>query len=190
VDAITGTAGTPEERAQRFLASQAVMLSLPGVPGIYIGSLIGSTNWEEGVRLTGANRSINRQKLPLDQVMAEIGTPGTFRHLVFDGYLRMLTVRGRSRAFDPAGGMEVLPAEGSVFAVMRHAPRGKGQERVLCVINTGNESADFFLPRGLFAAGEERRLVDLVDGNEIEPEGTGDRLVLRLEPLAVHWLTC
>ncbi len=190
VDAIAGSAGTPETRARRFLASQAVMLSLPGIPGIYIGSLIGSTNWEEGVRLTGANRSINRQKLPLDEVLKEIGTPGTFRQLVFDGYLRMLKARGRSRAFDPAGGMEMLPAEGAVFAVMRHAPLGKGTERVLCVVNTGSDDTGFFLPRDLLAAGQERRLVNLVRGNEIGLEESGDRLVLRLEPLAVYWLAC
>ena len=47
----------------RFLASQAIMLALVGVPGIYFHSLIGSRNDLRGVHRTGRWRSINREKL-------------------------------------------------------------------------------------------------------------------------------
>ena len=45
---------------RRFLASQAIMLSLAGVPGVYVHSLFGSRNCQSCVAATGQSRSINR----------------------------------------------------------------------------------------------------------------------------------
>ncbi len=45
---------------QRFLCSQAIMLSLQGIPGIYLPSLFGTSNYYEGVEKNKQNRSINR----------------------------------------------------------------------------------------------------------------------------------
>jgi glucosylglycerate phosphorylase len=55
-------------QAERFLASQAIMLSIVGVPGIYFHSLFGSRGWREGAIQSGQNRTINRQKCRLDQI--------------------------------------------------------------------------------------------------------------------------
>jgi len=55
-------------QVERFLAAQAIMLSLVGVPGIYFHSLFGSRGWLEGVRQTGHNRTINREKLQFDKL--------------------------------------------------------------------------------------------------------------------------
>ena len=63
LSAITDPALPAGQRAETFLAGQAVMLALAGVPGIYVHSLIGSENWQDGVAQTGANRTINREKL-------------------------------------------------------------------------------------------------------------------------------
>ena len=52
----------PDIQVDRFVTSQAIMLALIGVPGIYFHSLFGSRGWHAGVDLTGRNRTINRQK--------------------------------------------------------------------------------------------------------------------------------
>ncbi|MEM9423145.1 MAG: alpha-amylase family glycosyl hydrolase, partial [Pseudomonadota bacterium] len=54
---------TTRDISARFLASQAIMLTLQGVPGIYFHSLFGSENWIDGIAETGQKRSINREKL-------------------------------------------------------------------------------------------------------------------------------
>ncbi len=59
--------------AQRFLAAQAIMLSLRGVPGIYFHSLFGSRGWPEGVAETGRARTVNREKLSLAPVGTRAG---------------------------------------------------------------------------------------------------------------------
>lgn len=49
MDGITNPSRDKEERYKRFMASQAIMLSLQGVPGIYYHSLLGSGNWYDDV---------------------------------------------------------------------------------------------------------------------------------------------
>jgi glycosidase len=82
----------------RFLASQAVALAIPGVPAVYIHSMLGSQNWTEGVRLTGRARTINRARLSADTVYAELADPGSRRARIYSSYADMLRVRSRQSA--------------------------------------------------------------------------------------------
>jgi hypothetical protein len=63
-----------------------LLLCLPGVPAVYIHSLLGSRNWDEGVRLTRRARTINRAKLDMENLVSEIENPETFRSRVFSTY--------------------------------------------------------------------------------------------------------
>lgn len=117
----------------RFMAAQAIMLSLRGLPGIYFHSLFGSRNWADGVKQTGHNRTINRQKLDSATLEAELATPASLRAQVFDRYSALLRQRAQSAAFDPYGGQEILQMGSGIFAVQRTSP--DGSERVLCLQN-------------------------------------------------------
>jgi sucrose phosphorylase len=107
----------------RFLAAQAIQLTLPGVPGIYIHSLLGSRNWHEGVRQTGRARSINREKLTMEKVTAELAQPHSSRRRVFDAYRHMLKVRRSQPAFHPNAACEVPDIGPGIFAVIRKSAR-------------------------------------------------------------------
>jgi len=109
-DALSDPAGMEPESLQvrRFLTSQAIMLSLRGLPGIYIHSLLGSRNWKEGVALTGKERTINRQKLNLDELEKALHSPGSLRAKVFKGYGKLLVERSKSAAFHPQGAQRIL----------------------------------------------------------------------------------
>ncbi|MGD9048724.1 MAG: sugar phosphorylase, partial [Anaerolineae bacterium] len=89
-DAISNpSASEPQTtQVQRFIASQSIMLSLAGIPGIYIHSLIGSQSWHQGLAQTGRNRTINRQKLDRTVLEQQIGDPHSLRHQVFRAYRR------------------------------------------------------------------------------------------------------
>ncbi len=109
-------------QVERFLASQAIMLALPGVPAVYIHSILGSRNWQEGARLTGRPRSINRRMLPAAEVEAEIDQRGSFRGRIYCPYALMLALRRRQSAFSPAAACRVLELDRRVFALERSAP--------------------------------------------------------------------
>jgi len=176
-DAIAEEGLDTESRARKFLASQAILLSLAGVPGIYVHSLIGSGNYQRGVELTGRSRSINREKLSYGELEAELKQPGTLRNLIFEGFGRMLRSRRRP-AFHPAGNQVVLPADRALFVVQRTAP--DGSDSVLCVINTGGRSATLAVARHFSK--------DLIGGKALTaPEGGGLRRVT-LAPWQAVWL--
>jgi glycosidase len=129
-DAIAEESLPPNMRAAKFLSSQAVMLSMAGVPGIYIHSLLGSGNWKEGVGLTGINRTINREKLSVSQLNSELDEPSSLRHMIFSGYSRMLKARASREAFHPTAGQEILDLGPAIFALVRTSHGGRG---VLCL---------------------------------------------------------
>lgn len=137
-----------ELTARRFLASQALMLALRGVPGIYFHSLFGSRGWPEGVQETGRARTINRQKLALDRLEAELALEGSLRQRVFDGYGRLLQARRQAAAFDPYGEQAILRLNPAVFAVRRTA--SDGRDSVLCLHNVSAEPVQVDLPAGNF----------------------------------------
>ncbi|HSL27570.1 MAG TPA: alpha-amylase family glycosyl hydrolase, partial [Anaerolineales bacterium] len=128
-----------EVQIDRFIAAQAIMLALVGVPGIYVHSLFGSRSWHAGVQLTGRNRTINRQKFDLQALEHELSDESSLRHQVFHRYSQLLSARSASAAFHPYGEQQVLDAGSAVFALLRRSPDSAGQ--VLCLQNISNQAA-------------------------------------------------
>jgi len=154
VDAILGH--TASERAEKFLASQAIQYCLPGVPATYIHSLLGSRNWTAGVRLTGRARTINREKLNLERVAAELEDPRSFRSRVFYPYRQLIRTRVRQPAFHPNADADILELDHRLFAVRRSC---RGQT-IYAVTNISPGTVH--VPRQALGAPSE--LVDLVTG--------------------------
>jgi len=125
----------------RFMAAQAIMLSLVGMPGIYFHSLFGSRGWLDGVRQTGRSRTINREKCELEILQQELADQNSLRARVFKRYRRLLLVRGASASFHPHGIQQVLDLHPAVFAIERISPDGKS--RVLCLHNVSAEKVNF-----------------------------------------------
>ncbi len=65
----------PDTDVARFLASQAILLALAGVPGIYVHSLLGSRNCHTCLAETGRARSLNRQKFSLAGLLSRARRP-------------------------------------------------------------------------------------------------------------------
>ena len=149
LSAITDPDFSAEKRAAIFLASQSILLALPGVPGIYIHSLLGSENWTDGITQTGANRTINREKLDIDTVKREIETPNSVRHHVFNGYLQLLSARKKSSAFHPYAPITVQPCAKGIIAFVRGD--GTNTERVLCIVNVTGKTISQSFDVNLFA---------------------------------------
>ena len=180
-------------RAQKFLASQAFLLSLAGVPAIYVHSLIGSGNDRAGFEATGRNRTINREKLDYAAVAQELDQGGTLRNLIYSGYRRMLLAR-RAPAFHPQAAQELLPAQGPLFAVTRGASEQGGDgareggagRRVLSLINTGGGRALFDYHGATLPA----EATDRITGRQVHLQalGTNGGRRVELAPWEVLWL--
>lgn len=174
----------PVEEASRFLATQAIMLALRGVPGIYFHSLVGSRNWLEGVRLTGHKRTINREKLARSVLEAELADENSLRYHVFKGYLHLIRQRKAHLAFHPYAGQRIIMANRAVFSVLRTSP--DASEHILCLHNASPAPQDLSLNAQTLGVPLPAAVHDLVSG-ESWPV-TGDALALRLKPYQVAWL--
>ena len=170
--------------ARRFLVTQSIMLTLRGVPGIYFHSLFGSRSWREGAAESGRYRSINRQKLDLGDLERALSDPEDLRHLVFQGYQRMLAVRRADPAFHPMASQRVINCGETVFGVLRTSLQGETQ--VLCLHNVSGEVQTVTVAlEDLPVAGGES-VVDRLSGARYWLESSV--LKIRLGGYQVGWL--
>jgi sucrose phosphorylase len=129
--------GSPEKQARAFLTTYGLAMALPGLPAVYFHSWIGSRAWREGPRILGFNRAVNREKPALDRVEREMEEAGSFRHLVYRGFQRLLRFRQSEEAFSPEWPCRVLESGEHIFACIRGPDsRGRG---VICIHNFGAE---------------------------------------------------
>jgi sucrose phosphorylase len=188
-DVLAGPAGQegPDLLADRFIAAQALMLALVGVPGIYFHSLFGSRGWPEGVKLSGRARTINRQKCERASLERELGDRASLRHVVFERYTQLLKARAASPAFHPYGTQHVVRAAGgeAVFALLRASP--DGAERVLCLHNVSGRPQQVEVDLRASQLGAVSGLVDLVSGRRV-PVSSDTALRITLSPYQVSWL--
>ena len=138
----------PEEddniRVKRMMLSQAVVLAMPGVPGIYFHSLVGSRNYHEAVRKTRINRSINRDKLNYDNLIELLEEEGSLQKILFKRYKQLLSIRINEDAFNPFGKYEFLDFGSKVFAIKRYA--NDDNKFILALFNFTGESVKIVLP--------------------------------------------
>ncbi len=179
------SAPDPEIDLQRFLASQAIMLALAGVPGVYVHSLFGSRNCPSCVAETGRARSINRQKFHLHELLSELHTEGSHMARVFSGYRHLLQVRRMHPAFHPAAGQRVIALSPSVFAVLRTP--SITLECALCLTNVTAQPQQFEIDltrHGLPLNPSWKELLSSKDGF-----ATGGRILsCSLDPYQTRWL--
>jgi sucrose phosphorylase len=182
---------TPDQEVdvRRFLASQVILLSLAGVPGIYVHSLFGSRNCYECAERTGRARSINREKFLRAELEAQLADSGSIQHQVLQGYLHLLRQRAAHPAFHPNGRQRVLSLHTSLFAVLRTAPHlaNSGPEsNVLCLVNASSDSQQVEVDLAEWDLPPAASWQDLIGGGVYPaPEG---RLSLALEPYQSMWL--
>ena len=162
---------------QRFMASQAIMLSLAGIPGIYVHSLFGAPNSHREVEKTGRSRSINREKYQVSDLEKELANPASRTSKVFTSYIRYLSIRKEHPAFNSLAPQQVLDLGNQVFALLRFA-EDQGN-KVLCLINITYTRVDLKIDPALLGSPTWK---DLLTNREFQP-GT-----ITLEPYQVMWL--
>lgn len=183
-DALSDPAsGEPlQTQVDRFIAAHAIMFSLLGVPGIYFHSLTGSRGWVDGVLETGRNRTINRQKLELDELTAQLEDPASLRSQVFRRLMQLLEVRASHPAFNPYGSQQVLEIDRHVFAVRRTSPGG--ERSIICLQNVSNHRVTLPIIQ-VEIPQLTGSFVDLLTG---VPRELGEGNLLEMHPYQTIWI--
>lgn len=126
-------AGDGEEaQLARFLLSQTVMMSLKGVPAIYIHSLFATSNDLRGVEQTGRVRAINRRRWDWGELKGLLERPDSVAARCLGEMTRRLRVRSGLAPFHPQASQHALELPGALLGIVRESMQG---ERLLCLFN-------------------------------------------------------
>lgn len=141
-DALASPEESDETRIKRFLAAETILLSMQGVPGIYIHSLLGSRNDYYGRETSGIPRRVNREKLSLGKLEHDLAAD-TNRRKIFGELIRRLQIRKKHPAFSPEAGQKILALDSRVFAVLRR--NHTDGETVYALINVSDETVKIIM---------------------------------------------
>lgn len=173
----------PDLDVKRFLASQAIMLSLAGVPGIYVHSLFGSRNCHRCVEERGYPRAINREKFGLDDVVSWLRDETDHRGRVFAGYRHLLRARRQSPAFHPTAEQRVLALDNRIFALLR-----QGVETIFCLVNVTPEQVSVSVDLSTVGLRGITSWTDILGTVRYVHSAKDAHLHVTFSPYAIVWL--
>ena len=159
----------------RFVAAQAIMMSLQGVPGIYFLSMIGGHNWQEGYAETGRARTLNRQKFEAAALETDLADPNSHAAHVFARLTALLALRRDQAAFHPNAAQSILSLQPAVFGLLRTAR--DSSSRIMVLVNVSDAPQAVTLPP------DAVQWHDLIGGQSFGGGGT-----ISLNPHQVAWL--
>lgn len=169
-DAIRDLDLDEQTNLNRFMAAQTILISMAGVPGIYIHSLLGSSNDIEGLESLGYNRAINREKLDFDKLVAALSNSENQRCKVLNRFEQLLSIRKNQPSFSPSASQRIVKTDSRLITFVR-------DEKIAVVINVSNQAVELSTSILLDDLNN-----DLISNSMIEPTTT-------LAPYQVMWLS-
>ena len=181
-DALQGTIKGPDKwQVDRFICAHAIMLGMEGIPGIYIHSLLGTSNDYEKVANTGQNRSINRKRWEWDDLEALLNSPYSQHHKVLTRLSQLIRIRKAQPAFHPNATQFTLQLGDSIFGYWRQSLDRK--QSIFCISNVSDEKQTILLS-DINLIGTDN-WIDLVTRQQIVLEDN----VIQLAPYQVLWIS-
>jgi sucrose phosphorylase len=181
-DALQGTIKGPDKwQVDRFICAHAIMLGMEGIPGIYVHSLLGTSNDYEKVANTGQNRSINRRRWDLSELEPLLDSPYSQHHKVLTRLSQLIRVRKAQPAFHPNATQFTLQLGNQIFGYWRQSLDRK--QSIFCVSNISDEEQTVLMS-DINLIGTDNWL-DLVSRQEISLSSA----FLQLKPYQTMWLS-
>lgn len=181
-DAMQGTRrGIDQWQVDRFICSQAILLTMQGIPAIYIHSILATPNDIHGVELSGRTRSINRKKWEHKEINSLLESHNTPNHEVFHELKRIITIRRKESCFHPESLQEIIDVSPGLFTVLRtECQHGR---RLLAIFNVTSVLQKITIR-------ERPELSDLTDWHDLVNDMPIDDILpaIQLQPYQFVWL--
>jgi glycosidase len=123
---------------RRMILAHAVLLAFPGFPAIYFHSFLGSVNDINGMEKHGYARAINRARISLKELDAEMADSDNSRHIIADQIKRLIDVRKGFEAFNPFSEFDFAQMGKNILRIDRRFEN----QRISCFFNFANETKD------------------------------------------------
>ncbi len=181
-DALQGThKGVDKWGLQRFACAHAIMFALEGIPGLYIHSLLGTTNDYERFENSQHNRCINRHRWQEKALLEKLLDQTSHHYHVFTRINNLLAIRKQQDAFHPNATQFTLHLTGALFGFWRQSIDRR--QSIFCVYNISDE------PQTLVLA--DLNLIDTEQWFELISAQALDKdlQIFELEPYQALWLS-
>ncbi|MFK3863289.1 sugar phosphorylase [Pseudoalteromonas rhizosphaerae] len=143
-DALQGThKGLDKWGLQRFTCAHAIMFALEGIPGLYIHSLLGTTNDYERFENSQHNRCINRHRWQESALLEKLADQSSHHYHVFTQINNLLAIRKQQDAFHPNATQFTLHLTGALFGFWRQSIDRR--QSIFCVYNISDEPQTLLL---------------------------------------------
>ena len=182
-DAMKGTlTGGPDQwQVERFLCAHTIMMSLEGMPAIYIHSLLGTENDRAAFEASGHKRHINRHQWDDQRLRALLADSSSHHHQVFNAMRQRLAVRVGQEAFHPNATQYCLHLADGLWGVWRQDIRRR--QSIFAIANLRPEPQ--CLPVNQINLTDTQRWADLLSGQPI----TDLHGELELAPYQCMWIS-
>ena len=182
IDALAGTEdGRDEFQIERFVCAHAIMLAIEGIPGIYIHSLLGTPNDNEGLARTGQYRSINRHTWEQEELVKLLDDPDSMQSIILSRLRHLIKLRREQQAFHPNAVQFTMQLGLQTFGIWRQS--SDRRQDIFSISNISNEQQSVELASINLVSTDDWR--DLISGDRINEGQT----VLELRPYQTVWLT-
>ena len=182
IDALAGTEdGRDEFQIERFVCAHAIMLAIEGIPGIYIHSLLGTPNDNEGLARTGQYRSINRHTWEQEEIVKLLDDPDSVQSIILNRLRHLIKLRREQQAFHPNAVQFTMQLGLQTFGIWRQS--SDRRQDIFSISNISNEQQSVELASINLVSTDDWR--DLISGDRINEGQT----VLELRPYQTVWLT-
>ena len=163
----------------RFLLTQLLLLTVPGVPAFYLPALLATPNDNARFRLSGHRRDLNRPQFQRDRLERLLADPESDTNQVVATLQQAMAVRRGQAALDPFAPMKVLSEGRSDVVILQ---RGEGASMLFAIHNFSDVRLSF--PLSMLAESTGSVWHDVLNGHSL----VAGQMALDLEPFAVHWL--
>lgn len=181
-DAMKGTFdGEDEFQVDRFLCSQTIAMALEGIPAIYVHSLLGTPNDQQGVEKTGVNRAINRHRWDYGALREMLDDPSSVHAQVLRQMKRRIDVRCAQQAFHPNGTQFTLHLDPRIFGIWRQS---LNRDQSIFALHNVSKDELSIKPISINLIGGED-WIDLLSGEPIHANGTD----IPMRPYQCRWIT-
>ena len=179
IDALKGTIDNLDNfQIERFICAHAIMLSLEGIPAIYVHSFFGTENDYSGMQSTKQKRSINRKRYDLKDLRNKMNKK-TINSTVLKQLNSLISIRKKQPAFHPNATQFTLNLGEKIFALWRQCQNRKQSIFVLCNITSQKQPVDLNEINLIF----NKNWVDLISNKKIESKK------ISLKPYQTMWIS-
>jgi sucrose phosphorylase len=175
-----------DQQPNTIVAALSMALALPGIPFVYLTLPFAHLNDFAYYLQTGNPRELNRGRVVLENLFAELKNPDTVTAKVFSKYMRFLELRVTCPAFHPDAQLIPVETDNSAIVAFIRVSVDDAQ-RILVVQNASAENQQVSLPLHGLLPRFENECRDLLSGDAVLMD-TQQNIYLDALPFEGNWI--